>query len=75
MQKLYSNLKDIDTISICTNIANKNIKFALISFKTHRSAAMARRCLLPERTKFFSTNAVRIDWANPVLQFNNIVSI
>ncbi|XP_011498120.1 PREDICTED: RNA-binding protein 47-like [Ceratosolen solmsi marchali] len=48
------------------------IKHALISFKTHRSAAMARRRLLPERNVFFDKSEVRIEWAHPKISVTNV---
>ncbi|VDP05079.1 unnamed protein product [Soboliphyme baturini] len=43
---------------------NKNRGFAFIEYNSHRSAAMARRKLIPGKTMLYG-NEVTVDWAEP----------
>lgn len=73
-QKIWSICEDIDNISFFTNISNHKVKHAMITYKTHRAAAMARRRLLPERNLLFDGYEIRIEWAHPDISINNVVS-
>ena len=42
----------------------KNRGFAFVEFESHRSAAMARRKLLPGRFQLFG-QPIAVDWAEP----------
>lgn len=53
---------------------NFGVKHALITYKTHRGAAMARRRLLPERNNIFDKHEIRIEWAHPDISVKNVVS-
>ncbi|KAJ8681737.1 hypothetical protein QAD02_017529 [Eretmocerus hayati] len=74
VQKIWPVCEDIDRIYVFQSIYNPLTRHALIEFNTHRSAAMARRQLLPERSKFFDRNEVKIEWAHPKMIIGNVVS-
>ncbi|XP_011641499.1 probable RNA-binding protein 46 isoform X1 [Pogonomyrmex barbatus] len=57
---IYASAWDIEYVSIY-RFPNYNAAYAIVSFKSHRNAALARRKLRPER--LFKCNDVHVEWA------------
>ncbi|XP_048509569.1 uncharacterized protein LOC105693572 isoform X1 [Athalia rosae] len=72
IRKVYEITDDVGQVAVYRTVKNQ-AKYALISYKTHRGAAMARRRLVPERTTLFEGAEVSIDWAHPGIFPANIV--
>ncbi|XP_014236005.1 RNA-binding protein 47-like [Trichogramma pretiosum] len=72
IKKIWPVCEDLDKVYVFTSFNHSHSKHALITFKTHRSAAMARRRLLPERHRFFEKVDVRIEWAYPNIAVSNV---
>lgn len=51
------------------------LNYVLVSYMTHRGAAMARRRLVPESTTLFPNCEVNVEWANPNINPWNVVGI
>lgn len=73
LQKIYDTTEYVSKVSVYRSV-NKQQKTALISFKTHIAAAMARRKLVPKRTDLFPGIELTIDWAHPNASMYNVVS-
>ncbi|XP_019696489.1 probable RNA-binding protein 46 isoform X2 [Harpegnathos saltator] len=58
---IYASAWDIEFVSIY-RFLNHNAAYAIVSFKSHRNAALARRKLRPER--LFKCNEVHVEWAH-----------
>ncbi|XP_046736975.1 uncharacterized protein LOC124405804 [Diprion similis] len=72
IKKIYDITDDVGQVSVYRN-AEDQARYALISYKTHRGAAMARRRLVPERASLFSGAEVSIDWAHPGMYPSNVI--
>ncbi|XP_025266610.1 uncharacterized protein LOC105255686 [Camponotus floridanus] len=57
---IYASAWDIEYVSIY-RFPNHDAAYAIVSFKSHRNAALARRKLRPE--KLFKCNEVHVEWA------------
>ncbi|XP_071564907.1 uncharacterized protein [Temnothorax nylanderi] len=57
---IYASAWDIEYVSIY-RFPNHDAAYAIVSFKSHRNAALARRKLRPER--LFKCNDVHVEWA------------
>ncbi|XP_039312291.1 uncharacterized protein LOC105203247 isoform X2 [Solenopsis invicta] len=57
---IYASAWDIEYVSIY-RFPNHDAAYAIVSFKSHRNAALARRKLRPER--LFKCNEVHVEWA------------
>ncbi|KAL0101778.1 hypothetical protein PUN28_019129 [Cardiocondyla obscurior] len=57
---IYASAWDIEYVSIY-RLSNHNAAYAIIFFKSHRNAALARRKLRPER--LFKCNETHVEWA------------
>ncbi|XP_072763527.1 uncharacterized protein [Anoplolepis gracilipes] len=57
---IYASAWDIEYVSIY-RFTNNEAAYAIVSFKSHRNAALARRKLRPE--KLFKCNEVHVEWA------------
>ncbi|RLU20883.1 hypothetical protein DMN91_007497 [Ooceraea biroi] len=57
---MYASAWDIEYVSIY-RFLNHDAAYAIVSFKSHRNAALARRKLRPER--LFKCNEVHVEWA------------
>lgn len=58
---MYASAWDIQYVSIYRYF-NHNAAYAIVSFRSHRNAALARRKLRPER--LFKCNEVHVEWAH-----------
>lgn len=43
---------------------NSRVQYAIVEYDSHRSAAMARRRLIPERVELWGREII-VDWATP----------
>ncbi|XP_036143412.1 RNA-binding protein 47 [Monomorium pharaonis] len=68
---IYASAWDIEYVSIY-RFPNHDAAYAIISFKSHRNAALARRKLRPER--LFKCNEVHVEWARVDWNPSNVVS-
>nr|XP_012225071.1 PREDICTED: uncharacterized protein LOC105673776 isoform X2 [Linepithema humile] len=57
---IYASVWDIEYVSIY-RFPNHDAAYAIVSFKSHRNAALARRKLRP--AKLFKCNEVHVEWA------------
>ncbi|KAG8038979.1 hypothetical protein G9C98_003286 [Cotesia typhae] len=76
--KIYETTESVTQVAVYTiaksNTANKPMqKKALISYKAHIDAAMARRKLMPQRTILFPNVELIIDWAHPSSSMHNVI--
>lgn len=65
---------DVDKVAVYRN-SNGCLCYVLVSYKTHRSAAMARKILVPESMSLFKNCEVNIEWANANMTPSNVVRI
>lgn len=65
---------DVDKVAVYRNL-NGFVCYVLVSYKTHRGAAMARRRLVPESATLFKNCEVNIEWANANMTPYNVVCI
>ncbi|XP_046586219.1 uncharacterized protein LOC107226705 isoform X1 [Neodiprion lecontei] len=72
IRKIYDITDDVGQVSVYRNVEDQ-ARYALISYKTHRGAAMARRRLVPERATLFGGAEVSIDWAHPGMYPSNVI--
>ena len=72
MQKICAKTVEVDTVYVYRNEKNE-AQFAIVEYKSHRGAAMARKTLFPQKNGIFFTN-VTVDWANPDIRPYNVVS-
>ncbi|XP_020722145.1 uncharacterized protein LOC110119175 [Bombus terrestris] len=63
IKKIYEMTDEIDKVAVYRNF-NGFVCYVLVSYKTHRGAAMARRRLVPESAMLFKNCEVNIEWAN-----------
>lgn len=70
-QVLYSSAWDIEHVSVY-RFLNHEAAYAIVAFKSHRSAALARRRLRPE--KLFKCNSVHVEWARLDWTPSNVVN-
>lgn len=70
-QVIYASAWDIEYVSIY-RFPNHDAAYAIVSFKSHRNAALARRKLRPER--LFKCNEVHVEWARVDWNPTNVVS-
>lgn len=68
---IYASAWDIEYVSIY-RFLNHDAAYAIVSFKSHRNAALARRKLRPER--LFKCNEVHVEWARVDWNPSNVVS-
>ncbi|KYQ48214.1 putative RNA-binding protein 46 [Trachymyrmex zeteki] len=68
---IYASAWDIEYVSIY-RFPNHDAAYAIVSFKSHRNAALARRKLRPER--LFKCNEVHVEWARVDWNPSNVVS-
>jgi len=71
IQVIYASAWDIEYVSIY-RFPNHDAAYAIVSFKSHRNAALARRKLRPER--LFKCNEVHVEWARVDWNPSNVVS-
>ncbi|KAI4498600.1 hypothetical protein M0802_006306 [Mischocyttarus mexicanus] len=64
IQRVYDITDEVYEVRVYRNI-DESERYALISYDTHRGAAIARKRLLPLTFNLFSNSKVVIDWANP----------
>nr|XP_003705481.1 PREDICTED: RNA-binding protein 47-like [Megachile rotundata] len=64
VKRIYEITDDVDKVSVYRN-HNGFVSYVLVSYKTHRGAAMARRRLVPESSTLFKNHQVIVEWANP----------
>lgn len=70
-QVIYASAWDIQYVSIY-RFLNHDAAYAIVSFRSHRNAALARRKLRPER--LFKCNEVHVEWARVDWNPSNVVS-
>ncbi|KYM96563.1 PREDICTED: RNA-binding protein 47-like [Cyphomyrmex costatus] len=68
---IYASAWDIEYVSVY-RFPNHDGAYAIVSFKSHRNAALARRKLRPER--LFKCNEVHVEWARVDWNPSNVVS-
>ncbi|CAG5093668.1 Similar to A1CF: APOBEC1 complementation factor (Homo sapiens) [Cotesia congregata] len=78
IKKIYETTESVTQVAVYSiaksNAANKPMqKKALISYKAHIDAAMARRKLMPQRTTLFPNVELIIDWAHPSSSMHNVI--
>lgn len=71
-QVIYASAWDIEYVSIYRFPNHDAAAYAIVSFKSHRNAALARRKLRPE--KLFKCNEVHVEWARVDWNPSNVVS-
>lgn len=74
LQRIYEMTDDIDKVSVYRSL-NGFVFYVLVSYKTHRGAAMARRRLVPESRTLFKNCEVNIEWAYANMTPSNVVRI
>ena len=72
-KEITSITKEVRKVSICKSLKNQS-RFAIITYKTHRDAAMARRHFVPIKVNLFG-KGVSVDWAVPDFKADNVVNI
>ncbi|XP_017794600.1 PREDICTED: probable RNA-binding protein 46 [Habropoda laboriosa] len=72
VKKIYEVTDDIDKVSVYRNLTGL-VSYALVSYKTHRGAAMGRRRLAPESATLFNNCEVNVEWANLNMTPSNVV--
>ncbi|CAK9802295.1 APOBEC1 complementation factor [Anthophora plagiata] len=72
VKKIYEVTDDIDKVSVYRN-SNGFVSYALVSYKTHRGAAMGRRRLVPESATLFKNCEINIEWANLNITPSNVL--
>ncbi|XP_043489611.1 RNA-binding protein 47-like [Polistes fuscatus] len=74
VKRIYDNTDEVKEVLVYRNFDEPEC-YALISYQTHRGAAISRKRLLPLTSCLFSNKRVIIDWANPTFYptgvFNN----
>lgn len=73
-QRIYEITDDVDKVAVYRNL-NGFVSYVLVSYKTHRGAAMGRRRLVPESMTLFKNHEINIEWANPNVTPSNVVRI
>ncbi|XP_012282919.1 RNA-binding protein 47-like [Orussus abietinus] len=73
VKEVYSITDEVAKVAVYRN-SNGQARYALISYRTHRGAAMARRRLVPDRGCLIKGAEVSIDWAHPDMMPINVVS-
>ncbi|KZC05598.1 PREDICTED: probable RNA-binding protein 46 [Dufourea novaeangliae] len=74
VRRIYDITDDVDNVAVYRN-SDGHINYVLVSYKTHRGAAMGRRRLVPESTTLFRNCEVNVEWANPNITPSNVVGI
>ncbi|XP_076293320.1 uncharacterized protein LOC143215246 [Lasioglossum baleicum] len=64
VKRFYEITDDVETVSVYRNM-NGFVSYVLVSYNTHRGAAMGRRRLVPESLTLFPNCEVIVEWANP----------
>ncbi|XP_017881908.1 probable RNA-binding protein 46 [Ceratina calcarata] len=72
IRRIYDYTEDIEKVCVYRNFKGF-VSYVLISYNTHRSAAMGRKRLLPEAANLFKNTEVNIEWANPYISPSNVV--
>ncbi|CAD1475401.1 unnamed protein product, partial [Heterotrigona itama] len=71
IKRIYEMTDDVDKVAVYRN-SNGCLCYVLVSYKTHRSAAMARKILVPESMSLFKNCEVNIEWANANMTPSNV---
>ncbi|XP_034934502.1 GATA zinc finger domain-containing protein 14-like [Chelonus insularis] len=72
IKKIYEITDNVAKVSVY-RYQDGRIKNAIILYKTHIGAAMARRRLVPDRTNFFKGTELSVDWACPNVNVQNVI--
>ncbi|XP_063995311.1 adenylosuccinate lyase isoform X1 [Diachasmimorpha longicaudata] len=72
IKKIFETTDGVEKVAVY-RLADERPKSALIFYKTHIAAAMARRRLVPERANLIYGAEITVDWAHPNLSPENIV--
>ncbi|KAK2585069.1 hypothetical protein KPH14_008585 [Odynerus spinipes] len=71
VKRIFDITDDVDKVAVYRN--NSGSSYALISYKTHRGAAMGRRRLVPEAATLFPGNKINVEWAHPNFCPSNVL--
>ncbi|XP_063995313.1 adenylosuccinate lyase isoform X2 [Diachasmimorpha longicaudata] len=71
IKKIFETTDGVEKVAVY-RLADERPKSALIFYKTHIAAAMARRRLVPERANLIYGAEITVDWAHPNLSPENI---
>ncbi|XP_034180679.2 uncharacterized protein LOC117604564 [Osmia lignaria lignaria] len=71
VKRIYEITDDVDKVAVYRNL-NGFVSYVLVSYKTHRGAAMGRRRLVPESMTLFKNHEINIEWANPNVTPSNV---
>ncbi|XP_076656750.1 uncharacterized protein LOC143361318 [Halictus rubicundus] len=64
IKRFYEVTDDVECVAVYRNF-NGFVSYVLISYNTHRGAAMGRRRLIPESLTLFPNCEIIVEWANP----------
>ncbi|XP_076764812.1 putative RNA-binding protein 46 [Xylocopa sonorina] len=70
--KIYEITDDVDKVAVYRYLDGL-VCYVLVSYKTHRGAAMARRRLVPETNTLFEGSEINVEWAHPHITPSNVV--
>nr|XP_033324024.1 uncharacterized protein LOC117219185 [Megalopta genalis] len=71
VKRFYEMTDDIENVAVYRN-TNGMVNYVLVSYNTHRGAAMGRRRLVPESLTLFPNHEVIIEWAKPNMSPSNV---
>ncbi|CAL7933108.1 unnamed protein product [Xylocopa violacea] len=71
IRKIYEITDDVDKVAVYRYLDGL-VCYVLVSYKTHRGAAMGRRRLVPEAATLFKGSEVNVEWANPHITPSNV---
>ncbi|XP_066584218.1 uncharacterized protein [Prorops nasuta] len=71
VRRIYKLTNDVDNVAVY-RFPNSRPGYAILSYQTHRGAAMARRRLVPESLKLVENVQVIIEWAHPDMSPINV---
>ncbi|XP_076621646.1 putative RNA-binding protein 46 [Colletes latitarsis] len=74
VRRFYQATDEVDKVAIYRN-THGFLLYVLVSYKTHRDAAMGRRRLVPEAGILFKGGTVNVEWSNPNMIPSNVVGI
>ncbi|XP_078033922.1 uncharacterized protein LOC144468372 isoform X2 [Augochlora pura] len=72
VRRFYKMTDDIEKVAVYRTL-NGVLCYVLVSYNTHRGAAMGRRRLVPESLTLFPKHKVFIEWANPNMSPWNVL--
>ncbi|KAG7210142.1 hypothetical protein KM043_011703 [Ampulex compressa] len=72
IKRIYGITDDVENVAVY-RCPKGNTTFALISYKTHRGAAMGRRRLVPEALTLFKGAEINVEWAHSNMSPSNVL--